>query len=194
MLYNVLNDQLNPITLNFVVTDTIYIDIQERLSRVIQLSIDSIHIPLKENHRLVSGIALSSDHFVLTGARSYVEVFPEEHILFFDGVDPMEGGEVQKVLPIHLPFPKLLQASPSEVDISFATALFIKKSIKVSIEKRNFPRRRRHRILLEDTFAIISYTIQQEKDIPFSPENFPLMADYRQRNRLDSTVILVIGG
>ena len=52
----IVRDQLDELKVNYLVTDTLFFDIEEKQSRIIGLSIDSANTELRDNYRITSSI------------------------------------------------------------------------------------------------------------------------------------------
>ena len=69
-LVPIISDQLRGFRLNYVITDTLFIDIEEKVSKKVMVAIDSMNIPLESNFRLTSPITIDVDTLTLTGPKS----------------------------------------------------------------------------------------------------------------------------
>lgn len=181
------SDQLRSFRLNYV-ADSVSIDIQERISKTVALSIDSLKIPLAKNCRIYTPITLGTVYFTLTGAKRYVEAYPDIHRLQFDSMEHIDERFEKAMLAISLPHEAFLQAHPSEVEISFSVGHYEQKEILVPIERLHFPKRSPYRALLSDTALRISYTVRSDQVQAVKPELFTIIADYKQRNRRARTL------
>ncbi|MCH9664581.1 MAG: hypothetical protein K0U41_01890 [Gammaproteobacteria bacterium] len=193
ILHATLAKQLQPVRLNSIVDDTVFLDIQRRTSRMIGLSVDRAKVPLQKNCRIVSEVQVIPDSVLVTGASVYVEALPEEHVLLFNEEDTEKiGPDFEKTtLAVNLPWPKLLQAELSEVGVAFEVKLFERKQVEVAVRKIKFPTRRRVNVFLESTSVTISYTAPADAPL-LDPRAFEVEADYNNRNRADSTIALTL--
>lgn len=187
-LTSIVADQLTELRLVYVVTDTLYVNIEEQLSRKVGLVIDSASISLEENHRIVSPIRVEPDSAVFTGPASFVGgldsillyvPYKQLNRSFDDQIDlsQLESGKVQ--------------VEPNSIRVQFEVARFVREDRLVVIQPENFPAD--SSVLLQDTTAVLRFTVREDYLDNAMNANIELIADYRNRNRQDSVVTLTLG-
>ena len=188
-LRTILYDQLQPLQLNYVASPPISVDIQERISRVITLKLDTSSLFLADGRRVSSPMTLSEEVFMLTGARNYVQDHPNVYILRFDSTQKVDETFKKITIPITLDHEKVLETHPSEVDVFFRVKHYIRKNIVVPVELINSPRRGRYQALLAEMQLQLTYTVDNEHAPSVKPEFFTVVADYKHRNRKDRSIV-----
>lgn len=187
-LTSIVADQLTELRLVYVVTDTLYVNIEERQSKKVALIIDSASISLEDNHRIVSPIRVEPDSAVFTGPASFISQldsillyvpYKQLNRSFDDEIDlsQLESGKVQ--------------VEPDAIRVQFDVARFIREERLVTIRSLNFPAD--SSVVLQDTTAVLHFTVQEDLLEAAMNANVELIADYRNRNRQDSVVTLTLG-
>ena len=182
------SEQLRPLRLNYIVEDSLPIDIQPLISRRIAVRVDSLSLPLCKECRVYSPISLSTDSITLTGAEEYVSAYPSFHTLQFDSGQLVDEAFEQETLAIMLPYEEVMKADPSEVEVSFLVGRYLQREILVPVERLHFPRRSPYEAILSDTLVKLVYTVRSDLDDDVKPQHFTVVADYRQRDRRARTL------
>lgn len=185
-LTSIIADQLNEVRLNYVVTDTLYLNIESKESKKVALTIDSAGISLESSFRIVSPIRVQPDSAVFTGPASFINELADSILLYvpykelnksFDDVIDLGQLESEKI-----------QVEPEEIRVSFEVARFSRQNKLVPIRPLNFPAD--SSVFLADTTGVVSFTVREDSVQQVQDARFELIADYRTRNRQDSTVLL----
>ena len=184
-LVPIISDQLRGFRLNYVITDTLFIDIEEKATRKVAVVIDSLNIPLESGFRLISAIDISRDTLILTGPKSLVA--QQKSYIFgkFD-TDPINSsfdGEVE----IDLPANGLIVSSENKVNVKFEVGKFVTHNIDVEIEKLRFPSLTVAG--LSDTVVGISFIVNENHLSNINLSDFGVTVDYTLLNKTDSTII-----
>ena len=185
-LTTIIADQLNEVRLNYVVTDTLYLNIEPERSKKVAITIDSASISLENNYRIVSPVKVEPDSAVFTGPASFISELSDSILLYvpykeldksFNNVIDLSQLESGKI-----------QVEPDKIQVSFEVARFIEASKLVKVRPLNFPAD--SSVWLADSTGVISFTIREDRLPKVQNALFELVADYRSRNRQDSTVDL----
>ena len=73
--------QLSELKVNYLMTDTIYFHIEEKLSKKVAVKVDSSSIQLKEDYRIISSIAITPDTLEFVGPRSFIDSLQSPFII-----------------------------------------------------------------------------------------------------------------
>lgn len=187
-LLPIVTDQLGELRINYLVSDTVFIDIQEKKSKEVALKIDSLAIPLAENHRITSVIDLSRDTVILTGPKSFIDTLEDSYPITVNikGI----SNTFNRNVPIRVPNSDLIQSAPPEVRISFDVEKFERKSADVEVEPINFPAD--STFFLTDNTLKIFYTVSEESREEFGGSDFAITADFKTFRKSDSTVATIL--
>ena len=188
-LASIISDQLNEVRLNYVVTDTLYLSIEEREYKKVAIIIDSAGITLEKGFRIVSPVEVEPDSALFTGPSSFIGQLADSFLLpvpykqldkSFDNVIDLSELESDKI-----------QMEPDQIHVRFNVAHFTRATKDIPILPVNFPAD--SSVFLRDTTATVTFLVQDDLLDEAEAADFRLIADYRRLNPQDSTVTLTVG-
>ena len=170
----IVEDQLKGLTINYIVTDTLFLSIERKITKRMRLKVDSLSLPLEEDHQLISNITIQPDHVVLIGPKSIINSFESDFYITLDenNIDEDFNGRVE----VPIVFEDLIQSDPSEVNVSFEVNKFKNVKIGVPIILQNFPSNRVTTLL--DSIVNVNYRVKESFKEEFSSEDFYVVLDY----------------
>ena len=170
----IVEDQLKGLTINYIVTDTLFLSIERKITKRMILKVDSLSLPLEEDHQLISNITIQPDHVVLIGPESIINSFESDFYITLDenNIDEDFNGRVE----VPIVFEDLIQSDPSEVNVSFEVDKFKNVKIGVPIILQNFPSNRVTTLL--DSIVNVTYRVKESFKEDFSSEDFYVVLDY----------------
>ena len=170
----IVEDQLKGLTINYIVTDTLFLSIERKITKRMRLKVDSLSLPLEEDHQLISNITIQPDHVVLIGPKSIINSFESDFYITLDenNIDEDFNGRVE----VPIVFEDLIQSDPSEVNVSFEVDKFKNVKIGVPIILQNFPSNRVTTLL--DSIVNVNYRVKESFKEEFSSEDFYVVLDY----------------
>ena len=184
-LVPILSGQLGGLNLNYVVTDSIFINIDEKITKKLKVAVDSFRIPLENDYRLVSKINISPDSILLTGPKSLLNAFGAMAWGKFnqDGIDT----NFDSFISIELPENGLITTNVDNIKVQFDVDKYVRHSLVVPLEKLRFPSEKN--IDLLDTVIVLSMTVRENEIPGLNPSDFGVMVDFTTRDQSDSTII-----
>ena len=170
----IVEDQLKGLTINYIVTDTLFLSIERKITKRMRLKVDSLSLPLEEDYQLMSNITIQPDHVVLIGPESIINSFETDFYITLDenNIDEDFDGRVE----VPIVFEDLIQSDPSEVNVSFEVDKFKNVKIGVPIILQNFPSNRVTTLL--DSIVNVNYRVKESFKEEFSSEDFYVVLDY----------------
>ena len=170
----IVEDQLKGLTINYIVTDTLFLSIERKITKRMRLKVDSLSLPLEEDHQLISNITIQPDHVVLIGPESIINSFETNFYITLDenNIDEDFDGRVE----VPIVFEDLIQSDPGEVNVSFEVDKFKNVKIGVPIILQNFPSNRVTTLL--DSIVNVNYRVKESFKEEFSSEDFYVVLDY----------------
>ena len=170
----IVEDQLKGLTINYIVTDTLFLSIERKITKRMILKVDSLSLPLEEDYQLMSNITIQPDHVVLTGPKSIINSFESDFYITLDenNIDEDFYGRIE----VPIVFEDLIQSDPSEVNVSFEVDKFKNVKIGVPIILQNFPSNRVTTLL--DSIVDVTYRVKESFKEDFSSEDFYVVLDY----------------
>jgi len=187
-LQRIIADQLKDITVKYILTDSLFINIESKISKRIIIEIDSAFIDLEKNHRITSAIDLSTDTIKVTGPTSLIRELKSPYYITVQekGID----ADFDEEITIPLRNTKVMKASPGKVDVGFRVEEFKNITLRVPIESLNFEQL--PEAFLMDSLVNVSFYVAESKEDEVSIDDFNITADFSLMNKQDSTIALQI--
>lgn len=185
-LIPMISDQLDGLRLIYVVTDTLFFDIEEKVTKKLPVYIDSISIPLSQSYRMISSIYCNVDSALVSGPKSTMSEMPEYVQLDFSNmsIDGNFDEELDYFVGEHV------KVQPSEARVKFLVAKYLAREISIPIELLDFPED--SSAYLADNNIVLYYTIKESDEDEVSASDFSVTVDYSMRNMNDSTVVPIL--
>lgn len=183
-----ISDQLNEFDLNYVITDTISLNIDRTEDRLFHIHLDSLTVDLEDDYRITSPVNITPDTLRIYGPATVLAELGDTLALNLpqDNVDE-NYKEIVLVTVTH-PKAALLSRNPPTVEVAFDVAEFVTNSRRLTITPENMP----EGASISPTEMIFSYVVQAEQAEEIKPTDFILTADFKNMNREDSSIIPVI--
>ncbi len=183
-LMPIITDHFSDVTVNFLYSDTLNIQIERKITKKVKLLIDSTNVNLEEDHRITSPISIVPEEVAIIGPETIINSLQDAYYLALPERKLDENYNSEMKIP--LPFEDIMVAVPENIVISFEVDRFERKQMILPIEKLNFPQD--STLMLSDTTVTINYTIQQAKDQSFIFSDFGISADYNMLEQPDSMI------
>lgn len=179
----IVRDHLSQFQINFLYTDTLNLDINRRISKRLNLSIDSLAISLDENYRIISPIRLVPDTAVIYGPTSFIDTLTSFYAV------PVESQEIDRNFDRFLSLGLLdaynISSNPSTVQVSFEVERFDNLQLPLKLELLNFPEDSTAYPSFED--INVNFVIQRSLKEDFFADDFKVILDYDMIDKADST-------
>ncbi|MEM6735351.1 MAG: hypothetical protein AAGC64_04270 [Bacteroidota bacterium] len=187
-LLPILTEELNQYRVNFLFTDTLFIDIDRKSSKKVKLAVDSTKISLEDDYRIISSVILDPDTAVIYGPTSFLDT-----LSYVCSIN-LEAEEIDENFNelVGLDFPKGFEiySEPSFVNATFQVARFSKFKIETSVEMIDFPRDSSVYVL--DPNVNLQFVVRESLETDFFASDFKVIADYGMTNKADSTVPVML--
>ena len=187
-LMPIISNQLKELEINFLLTDTLFINIEPESHKKVQLILDSTFIDLRENYKITSPVVISPDSALIIGPTSLIENVRSPYFIKLNETDI--DDDFRESIEIPLERKKIMKSIPGSINVTFDVEEFELINHPVVIETLNFPGD--GKIYLADSMADVSFWINERlvKDINYS--DFHITADLAMINEGDSTVPLML--
>ena len=181
------SNQLNDFKLNFVLTDTLYINIDHKDTVLRALWVNENRIDLKEGFGVYGAIDISPDTVSLNGPGTLLQALSDTLWINI----PREGLEeaYSEDLSVAVARPDLIEIEPAMVTVSFKVEPFVEKTDTVSISFSNFLT---SNWKVEDSTALVRYSVFAALADSIPRGDFVIKADGQLYNAADSTVTLML--
>lgn len=182
----IVREQLSGLDVTYVVTDSLYLNIEKKVTKKLPITVDSINIPLKGNYRLTSTISISEDSVALEGPKSVMsEIGNRVKIAFKD--EDIDSDFDSK---LNYQIDPIVITKPSKAIVKFDVGKFILEEIDVPIEFLNFPQD--FSVIASQEKIRVYYTINEDLEDEVNPNDFNVTLDYSMLNHKDSTIAPIL--
>lgn len=188
-LTNRVDDQLEEIKLNYILDDTLVLNIDKRGTRSFAVYIDSAGISLAENYRIVSPVVSDADLLEIEGPLSMIASIGSDSFNLDVGEQRIKG-DFDELIDFNIDRPELFLFRPQSARVSFSVAEFVESDRVVNISQINFPED--DNAILADTTCTVRFVIRKDLEATVVADSFLVVADYQMINKLDSTLVLSI--
>jgi len=131
------SNQLEGLQINFVLMDTVYVDIDEKVRKKFRLTVDSAWRYLHNDFGVINEITLIPDTVWIEGPRKIVSTLPDviDLALPQQNIDRDFIGEIEIVLPND----RLLKRNPPVVEVAFDVERLMEINDRVQLKVMNAP-------------------------------------------------------
>jgi hypothetical protein len=179
-----ISEHLSALNLNFVVTDTIYFDIQRLQTKKLLVYVDSSMVSLKRFYQIISPLAVSPDSVTIKGHESLISKLSDTLSISIPQ-EEIDNNYSEKIYIDNFDL-SLVSFSPSEIDISFEVSRIINRTQNADIDLVNFPMD--STAFIEPVFVSVDFKIQEKRLDDLTDSDFLIIADFNNVNLQDSTV------
>ena len=185
-LIPMISDQLDGLRLIYVVTDTLFFNIEKKVTKKLPVYIDSISIPLSQSYRMISPIYCNVDSAIVSGPKSTMEQMTDFVQLDFSNlsIDGNFNDEIGYFVGDHV------QVEPKEATVKFQVAKYLAREITIPLEMLDFPED--SSTYIGDSTIVLYYTIKEDDEDEVTESDFSVTVDYSMRNMKDSTVAPIL--
>lgn len=186
-LANVVAEELDQLELNYIIDDTLRLNIDRRIARSFAVYIDSANISLAENFEIVSPINFDVQLFELEGPQRLLEQIPSDTFLVSIPETEIDGDYNEEV-EFLIDRGDLFTFRPQSVNVKFEVREFTNNQLEVPINFVNFPESVDFRIL--DSTINVLYHVQLDQQSEVVVDSFTVSLYYDEFNPVDSTFLL----
>ena len=174
-LPSLFSGQLESIQINFVLTDTIMVNIQEITERWLSLTLADVSPHLKEGFGVTSEFIISPDSVFVRGPLDLVSQMKEPYPIMIaaENIDQDFSEEI----PISFSNEDLIQKNPAKFFVAFSVDQFVEVRDTVKLEYRNFSKRRLS--LVKDTSVYCVFSVPENRMAGFHPDSLRAIIDFR---------------
>ena len=188
-LTNRVDDELEDLQLNYILDDTLAINVDKRGSRSFGVYIDSANISLAENYRIVSPISYDIDLLELEGPISRINSHPSDSFVVSIKAQQLTG-DFDEQIDFEIERPELFLFRPKSTHVTFSVAEFVHAERQIIISQLDFPEGGKTH--LKDTTCTVQFLVRKDLEATIVADSFMIAANFTQINKLDSTLVLKI--
>ena len=188
-LTNRVADNLEELQLNYILEDTLHMNIDYRDRRSFAVYIDSAAISLADNHRIISSVNYDVELLEIEGPRGLLYENPSDSFLISINEERINNNYNEDIR-FRLDRPELYRFNPPTLNVSFAVAEFVEIERLVDVELLDFPDD--GSISLADTTCTVQFVVRQDQAETVVADSFNIVADFNLLNMVDSTLLLKV--
>lgn len=188
-LTNRVADELEDLTLNYILDDSLSVNIDRRGTRSFGVYIDSANISLSENYRIISKVNYDVDLVELEGPLNMINQIESDS--FFVKIDETDiDANFNDEIEFSIERQDLHVFRPAAVQVSFEVAEFITSTREVPVTKLDFPENTN--AYIRDSLCTVEFLVRRDFEEQVLADSFRVVANYTLINEPDSTLILDI--
>ncbi|WP_439880960.1 hypothetical protein ACSX1A_17645 [Pontibacter sp. MBLB2868] len=176
---------LDGLQLNFVVTDTLYFNFNERVSRTIPLRLDPSQKLTGEKHAVIGPALIEPDSVVFTGPSSMVDSLPSPILLRLPQEPLTEPAKIK--VPINYNNKSMVTVNVKEAEVRLNVKNLVQEERQIIPEIVNVPAGRE--ITLRPPYVLVRYQLLEDSIPSLNRDNFKAILNYKRYNRQDSTLV-----
>ena len=180
---------LGDVRLEYIVTDTLYIDIDSMLEKQAVVALDSTQISLEEDYWLTSPVAISPRIVTLRGPTSVISQAADTLTISLPDQEIDENYEA--TVPLSY-VNTMVEVLPKEANVQFSVAAFVPLNKRVPLTRLNFPRDSSVYVTQEQ--VNVSFWMREAlvEDNPIDSARFKVVANFYNINPRDSTLMPIV--
>ena len=179
--------RLDPVTINYLLEDSLIFNIDERVSIDVELVLDSADIKLSPNQRITSEITLQPNMVRISGPKSLLDTI-QRPIRISIG-DTEFNKSVDQKFSIRDFGSSLISTDITEVSVKFEVTEFMRKEIELPIHPVNFKGKTGS---IEPKRVVVSYETLVSEIRNVDSLNLVVTADYSNLKKADGTIPIEI--
>ena len=176
---------LDGLQLNFVVTDTLFFDFNERITRRIPLRLDPRQRITDDRFTIIGPVRISPDSITFTGPSSMVDSIRSPFLLRLPEQRLSTSAKVE--VPINYDFKALVKADISEAVVTVNVKGLLQEERQVVPAPVNVPAGRELR--LNPPFLLVRYQLLEDSVAVLNRDSFRAIVEYSKYNPQDSTLV-----
>lgn len=148
----------NSVNLDAILTDTLFINLEEEAQKSVALKLDLDVLDFREDHRIVSAIEIDADSLFFTGPTSFIDSLKNTFLLKVSERGISRNFEED----VEIPLPSaLIDVQPQSVNVSFRVAEFVllEKIFSVKLQKQLSD----SSLIVQDSSIMITFRVDENE-------------------------------
>ena len=132
------SQSLENVNLNYIITDSIFLNIENTMGKELDVLIDSSSISIADGFERVSDFTLSHNKIYIEGPRSIINSLPNTYLLKSDNIINLTSNFDEDIIIEKID--KDVLVNPESINLSFKIEEFVQEEIilKVNFQDENF--------------------------------------------------------
>ncbi|WP_233555606.1 hypothetical protein [Pontibacter oryzae] len=176
---------LDGLQLNFVVTDTIYFNFNQKVEKRVALRLAPNQRLTDNQHVVIGRVSIKPDSITFTGPSTLVESLPDPFLLQLPTQSLTEPSKIP--VPINYDYKSLVKADIERAEVSVNVRSLVPEERQVLPELVNVPEGML--LNLRPPIVVVRYQVLQDSVPLLNREAFKVVLDYNRYNPIDSTLV-----
>ena len=186
-LRGIISEGLSDLELNYVLSDTLFLSVERKLSKKVRVVVDSAGINLADDFFITSPISQELDSVEITGPRTFIENSSDS--IWLRIYDRRLNVPFSQPVTVELAH-ALAISDPSEILLDFQVDRFVPVNLAIPLTPLNFPAD--SSVFLQDSVCLLSMWVNENRENEINEEEFMIVADYDRMVTYDSTIYPLI--
>jgi hypothetical protein len=181
--------QLEALQINFVLTDTLSLDIDENIKRRLSLAVDSVDKYIHREFGVTSSITISPDTFWVEGPKRLITVLPQ----VIDIKLPVKNinQDFREEVELNFSGSNIIKRNPPLAEVSFAVERFVEVNRKLPLTVSNIPAKLRSVINIKE---VTCWYRLPESQVNEATDSARATLDFKRIERGDHILAPVVSG
>jgi YbbR domain-containing protein len=183
------SSQVEGMQLNFVLTDTLFVDLEPKAGRWIELTMDSIQFNLKRGYGLISDVDIEPDSIYVEGPRPVINRIKEPFKIRLHqrNIDESFSEDVE----IDLPQSDVIRRDPPTVSVKFRVDRMINLIDSVKLTAENIPPTVSY---IEDAWISVTFDVTEGTNMRAALQDVRAVMDLKNFKRGSARVLPRVTG
>ncbi|WP_317175553.1 YbbR-like domain-containing protein [Pontibacter beigongshangensis] len=177
-------NSLDGLVLNFVVTDTIYFDFDEKIRRRVALNLDPKQEITEDRFSVVGPVQIEPDSITFLGPATMVNSIPDPFLLRLPGT---LSASAKLEIPINFDNKPLVKANAEQAIVTVNVQALVQEERQIIPEIVNAPAG--HTLNLRPSFVLVRYQLLEDSVAVMNRDTFRAVLDFAKYNPRDSTLV-----
>ncbi|MFT2010373.1 hypothetical protein ACMA1I_16985 [Pontibacter sp. 13R65] len=177
-------NSLDGLVLNFVVTDTIYFDIDEKIRRRIPLRLDPKQKITDDRFSVVGPVTIEPDSITFVGPSTMVSTLPDPFLLRLPNT---LTAPAKLEVPINFDNKPLVKSNVAQATVSVNVKGLVQEERQIIPEIVNAPPGRK--LNLRPAYVMVRYQLLEDSVAIINRDTFRAVLDFAKYNSRDSTLV-----
>lgn len=189
-LQPLISEQITELNLNYILSDTIPLHIENKISKKVPVKVDSSGISMSSWHRISSSIVTVPDSIEIEGPQSYIDSLPDYFPLIIPKEDINEDYRAEVTVKPTENRSEFVNVYPENVLVTFEVEPFTREEKNVQLEILNFPSD--SSFYLSNDEVIVSFHVDENNLQKIPDARFKVAVNLKRVNLNDSTVTPIV--
>jgi hypothetical protein len=177
--------RLEPVLINYILSDSVSFDIDILAKREIDVLFDTTSLRFEPNFVRTSGVQVYPNKVEVVGPRSIIDTIQTPHVIQFG--DRVVGDNVDQNVALMGLKNEFVKPNVEEVKVTFEVTEFLQLSKEVPLKKINFSKTPAS---ISPETVTVYYGWNSKVPLEADSIDLPLVVDFKKLQKRDSTIVI----